>query len=285
MAKKRRRSRGDSDGSVSRRTVVGAALLGGAGLLGLRETGAFSATTGERPFSVGTAADDSAFLAIKPGDPENRDELAVSGTDGETVPVLTLTNNSGSALDTVTVTSTPVGTPSVDLSRIDTPHRIPAGGTGTVTAQLDCSSESTDDVLLSIVAEGDSGSVTAERTVSVECQQETCVERITGGEVEYGLGGNDSEECAVEIRSDDDVDVGLIGRARLEAYLDIEADGEVEVEMDGNSRIEGDLRITSGSEVEIELEGNSSIGGDLVIEADGEVEVEGDDRVEGNLDY
>jgi len=66
MSKKRRRSRDGSDGSVSRRTVVGAALLGGAGLLGLRETGAFSAGTGDRPFSVGTAGDDTAFLGSRP---------------------------------------------------------------------------------------------------------------------------------------------------------------------------------------------------------------------------
>jgi len=185
----------------------------------------------------------------------------------------------------VTVTSTPIGSPSVSLTDIDTPNRIPAGESEPVSARLDCSGGSTEDVRLSIVTEGDSGSVTAERTLSVECKRDVCVERITGGAVEYSLGGNDSEECAVEIRSDDEVGVELSARARVEAYLDIEADGEVEVGMGGNSRIEGDLRITSGSDVEVELGGNSSIGGDLVIDAAGEIEVEGESRVEGSPDY
>ncbi len=285
MARKRTRSRGESGGSVSRRTVLGAVALGGAGVLGLRETGALSAGTGDRAFSAGTAGDDKAFLGIAPGDPDEYDDLAVSGTDGETVPVLTLTNNSGEVLDSVTVTSTPSGSPNVELTDIDTPRSIAPGASDTVTATLSCGSAATEDVRLSIQVSGPGGSVTAERDVSVECEPRICVTEITGGEVEYELGGNDTEPCTVEIRSDDEVEVDMFGRATIEGYLDIVADGEVEVEMTETSRIEGDLRIESGDEVEVELEGNSSIGGDLVIVADGDVEVEGESRVEGELDY
>ena len=285
MARKRSRSRGTSDGSVSRRTILTAVTLGGAGLLGLRETGALSAGMGDRVFSAGTAGDDSAFLGIAPGDPDEYDELAVSGTDGETVPVLTLTNNSGGALDSVIVTSTPLGSPNIEFTDIGTPRSIAPGASETVTATLSCGSASTEDVRLSIQVSGPGGSVTAERDVSVECEPRICITEITGGEVEYELGGNDTEPCAVEIRSDDEVEVDMFGRATIEGYLDIVADSEVEVEMTGDSRIEGDLRIESGDEVEVELEGNSSIGGDLVIVADGDIEVEGESRVEGELDY
>lgn len=171
MARKRSRSRGSSGGSVSRRTVLGAVALGGAGLLGLRETGAFSAGTGDRVFSTGTAGDDTAFLGIAPGDPNEYDELAVSGTDGETVPILTLTNNSGEALNSITATSIPSGSPGINLTNIDTPLTIPPGDSAAITANLVCKQSGSDvPVELQIDVSGPEGSVTAIRELSVTCE-------------------------------------------------------------------------------------------------------------------
>ena len=50
-------------GSLSRRAAI--ALIGGGGLLGLSGTGAFTQVDGSRPFSVATATDANALLAVE----------------------------------------------------------------------------------------------------------------------------------------------------------------------------------------------------------------------------
>jgi len=92
MTRERTRTR-TAGGSVSRRAALGL-LLGGAGALGLQQTGAYSSTLGERRFGASTADDPNALLGIV----------------GNDVPAITpkITNNSSNTMDVTLESATVV---------------------------------------------------------------------------------------------------------------------------------------------------------------------------------
>lgn len=180
MARKRTRSRGGDDGLVSRRTAIGLLLAGGAGFLGLQGTGAFTAATGERPFTVGTAGDDAALLGINRENP--------TGEDGETVTLLTLTNQSGDPFNQISVTVRDTGSTRLAITNIESPHQLTSGESGSIEGTLSCTGEVSDvPVELEIDVSGPGGSVTATREIEVSCDRPAVGPEITA--VQWQGGG------------------------------------------------------------------------------------------------
>lgn len=319
MGRKRERSRGDTDGGVSRRAVLGVLVVGAGGAAGVQSTGAFSSVTGSREFSVGTAADENALLGIEPADP--------TGDAGETVRLFTVTNRFDETLvlDRVGVRSS--GSLGIGRSDLDVDQRTLQPGEATdIAAELSCSSDTTDDVEIGIRA------ATSDRDASVELARSTSVtcaaaaSCLTGSEIELEgetvpcidvdlQGGGEVEieaegstvdgDAAVALGGEGEASVGLDGSRirgdlRIEirgggsvdlSLADSDIDGGVSVNLGGGAEVElsmedseigADTEITAGggSDVSVEMEG-SAIRGDLAVDArgDSEVEVETEDSV------
>lgn len=162
----RQRSRGDSDGFLTRRTVIGSLLVGGAGVAGIQGTGAFSSVIGDRGLSVGTTGDETALLGIESKNP--------SGQDGDVVDLLSLTNHTSTAFTDVTVFMQSTGNPAVGFTGIDTPLTIEPGTTETVQGTLSCERPVSDvAVKLEIAVSGTGVAITAMRSVRVSCEVQT----------------------------------------------------------------------------------------------------------------
>ncbi|WP_049984335.1 hypothetical protein [Halorubrum sp. BV1] len=267
MGQKRRRSRGNSSGLVSRRAALGVLLTGGAAAAGVQGTGAFSAVTGDRQFSVGTADDDTALLGIEPRDP--------TGTSGDTVSLLTVTNRFSESLTLEQVGVVDAG--SLGITRTDLQidrWTLQSGESTDIEAELACASGATDDIALAIRA------VTTDRDESIELTRSTTVacqapaaQCLTDPEIELE---DETVPCIdidlrgggeVEIEAEDSVVTG-------DATITLGGGGEVSVELEG-SEIRGDLhvQIRGGGNVSISLE-DSDIRGELRIDTPGGAEVE-----------
>ncbi|MUW14249.1 hypothetical protein GJ633_05940 [Halorubrum sp. CBA1125] len=289
MAKKRRRSRGDSNGLVSRRRVLAVLFAGGVGAAGVQGTGAFSTVTGDRPFSVGTAEDANALLGIEEHDP--------TGDDGSSVTLLTLTNRFSEPLtiDRVSVVSS--GGLGIDRSDLAISQwTLQPGAESDVGAALACSTDTAADVELRIRASTtDNGeSVDLTRTTAVTCQAADA-QCLTGSEIELEgetvpcidvdlQGGGEVEieaensvvngDATVSLGGGGEVSVELEGtEIRGDLQIDIQGGGSVSISL-ANSTIDGEVRINTpgGAEVEVEME-NATIGNGVVMNLGGGGEV------------
>ena len=301
MGRKRRRSRGDDGGRVSRRAVLGLLVIGAGGAAGVQSTGAFSSIAGDREFSVATADDENALLGIEPADP--------TGDSGGTVRLFTVTNRFDETLVLNRVGVRSSGSLGIGRSDLDIAQRTLGPGEATdIAAELSCSSDTTDDVEIGIrAATSDSGaSVELARSTSVTC--EAAASCLTGPEVELGSetvpcidvglrGGGEVEieaegstvdgDTAVTLGGGGEVSIGLAGsRIRGDLRIEIRGSGSVELSLEG-SGIDGAVRIDTpgGAEVEVEME-DSEIGDDTEITTGGgsdvSVEMEGS-AIRGDL--
>lgn len=247
---------------MSRRAVLGALLAGGAGAAGVQGTGAFSGVTGDRQFSVDTADDDNALVGIAPNAPV--------GDSGESVTLFSVTNRFSEdlVLERIGVLSSG----SLDIGQTDVQvgqRTLQPGETTGIDAELSCSSDTTDDVEISILA------VTAGRSESVDLARTTTVSCETSG------GGCLTD---TEIEREDErvpcIDVALRGRD-TDVSIDLS-----NVVVEGSVRV--DIRGAGGSEIDIGIE-DTTIRGDLVVDISGgggaELEVELDaNAIDGKID-
>ncbi len=267
MGRKRKRSRGNSSGLVSRRAALGVLLTGGAAAAGVQGTGAFSSVTGDRQFSVGTADDDNALLGIEPRDP--------TGTSGDTVPLFTVTNRLSESLTLEQVGVVDAG--SLGITRTDLQidrWTLQPGESTDIEAGLSCASGATDDVTLAIRA------VTTDRDESIELTRSTTVacqvpaaKCLTDPEIE--LEGETVPCIDVDLRGGGEVEIEAEGSVvNGDATVTLGGGGKVSVELEG-SEIRGDLdiQIRGGGEVSISL-ADSEIRGEIRIETPGGAEVE-----------
>jgi len=259
MGRKRNRSRGRSGNSgLSRRAVLGLILAGGAGIAGAQQTGAFSSVTGGRDFDVKTASDQNALLGIRARDP--------TGSDGEEVPLFTLTNRFTGPLTVTVEDVTVVSSSQLQLSTDDLTHSslaIASGGTSDVTATLSCESSATADVEVDFTASTDNDSVTLSRTTTVTCEANT-----------DPCAGGPRHVVSEKTKEDIDFDGVVVVSAKTHVSGDDESEIKDEVEADGNvtvgrkSKIEGDT--TAGGDVslddEADIQASTTAGGSVSLD-------------------
>lgn len=307
--RKRTRSRGGSDGPVSRRTLL--LLLGGGtlGVGGAYASGAFDAVAGDRPLAVGTAGDEDALLGIE--------THAAQGGPGEEVTLLTLTNQFDTTLETVDVAVRSPANPPIAPGSISTPIQLGPGQIGTVEATLSCAGHSASDVELSVIVGSPDVEVTAVRTVSVSClgarpvceprDPPGCIESelpgppesstdcsvvLEGGEFDERISGNTEIGGALVIDAGDEVDLGFRGGATVGEHVRVDAGAEIDFSVEGGATIGdvvqlqtadaitaevgrnlgGGICAQSGDEVEFEIDGGATVDGDTRIEAGSEIE-------------
>ena len=164
MGRKRRRNRGGTRGSWSRRAVV--AGLGSIAVGGVFATGAFDQVSVERTSSVSTADDSDALLRFTEGTPD--------GKSGNSVELFSLTNRFGETLDSISVTQVSTGDNDLDVVNIELPTSLNTGIRETVTGELSCNSDVSDvDVEFEIIVSGNGQSVKMTRTIHVTCDVES----------------------------------------------------------------------------------------------------------------
>ena len=274
MARKRSRDRGKSSG-VSRRTVLGVLLAGGAGIVGAQETGAFSSVTGDRGFSVGTADDDAALLGIERQDPE--------GNDGDSVALFTLKNRFDEPLTVDRVTVVSSGALGITRDDLTVPNwTLAPGQESDIEATLSCGSSATDDVELAVEISTDGESVELVRSTTVSCEADSgacsgprdVFDRAVDGDI-------DSEKTVViaeGVKVSGDVEAAECVVLEDKAEIDGSATAGTNVSLGSKATIKGDA--DAGGAVSLDAE--ASIKGDA--DAGGAVSLGSKTSVDGSVD-
>lgn len=264
MGRKRSRSQDRSGNSgVSRRTVLGLILAGGAGLAGAQQTGAFSSVTGDRGFNVQTASDKNALVGVE--------TKPVSVESGENAALFTITNQFSDDLMVESVTlaaPAPNGLTIEGLSGTNVP--LSPSGQHDVVATVSCDATiENKHVTVNIRASTDSESIElTRRSGDIQCQP-------AGGQCltdRYIDRENETIPC---------VDVTINGKKQSSISLEgVTVTGDVNIVINGGGNADIEIEIT-----------DSHIQGDLIIRINGkkkntEVAVEnttvdGDRRVDG----
>lgn len=299
MAKKRKRSRGESSSLVSRRAALGLLFTGGAAAAGVQGTGAFSSVAGDRTFSIGTADDSNALLGIESNDP--------TGDSGSTVTLLTLTNRFSEPItfDQITVLAAG-GTGIGQTDLVVGQWTLQPGDTTTVDTELTCSTGVTGDVELAIqaVSTARDESVELRRTTTVTCEatRRSC---LSGPAIELegdtvpcidvapqGRGDVEIEaenttidgNTTVSLQGGGDVDISLENSV-IQDSLEIDIRGgdgsEVEISV-ANSTITGSIQVTIAGQGEVGIAlGSSTVSGDISVDTNGEIEYEAEESTVG----
>lgn len=246
--RRRSRSRGRGGPSLSRRSAIG--LIGAGGALLAAGSGAYFSIMGERPFDIGAADDDIALLGI--------DTLERSGSEGERVDLLRLTNGFGHSLTEIDVTVEDIGPPdNLDITGIETPDSLAPHGSdgdeiGYVSGVIEnCTGQPTVPVDLFIKAAGGGDSVEGTRTAEVRC----VVVDIDPYDCRDILDRPRSE-CAYpktgssDIEDDKDGDVCIDG-----------SEGTADVDVSNNVEIDGFLRVIDATDISFTLGNNAMIDG------------------------
>lgn len=314
MGRRRSRTRGKKSGGLSRRAAIG--LIGAAGAVGLGTvygTGAFERVNSIRQSDVGAASDSNALLGIE--------EKSPSGTDGDRVTLLKLTNNFAETIDSVDVSVVDSG--DLTLSKIVTPNSIAPDQSGSVTAKISCPGKITEQVDLDIRAKTSGSIVSVIRSVTVTCQAPSLdpkdCEDVWKMACDYNEGPrmqiqNQTKGGSVCIDQSGTVGVQLQKGSTISSFLRITTGQNVNqvhlqensviegalaikacknvnsillqgTKEDNGSEIKGDVCIKAGGKVDVTLEQTSIIHRDLKIDADGPVSVTivGDSKVEGTI--
>lgn len=128
------------------------------------QTGAFTSAAADRSISITVVDDESAYLGIQ------QSPVSVGGNENRNVVLLTVTNRFSEPLElNVHITEqNPDSRPSV--ARANGPARLAAGAESPVAAVVTCAnSTGSDTATVTLSASGDGVSVTANRTVAVDC--------------------------------------------------------------------------------------------------------------------
>lgn len=161
MPRSRSRKRGRSSGGLSRRSLVSLGIIGIGGLGVVSGSAAYSHVTGQRPFDIGSSPDESALLGLDVKQP--------SGQDGNTVPLLSITNNFNEVIDSISVSVIGAGG-GIGVSEIALPYALDPDEKADVTGTIHCDEDvEKAPVDLQIVAEGAGESIELTRTVYVDC--------------------------------------------------------------------------------------------------------------------
>lgn len=284
----RTRSRTDSGGTISRRTLM--LLLGGGtvGATGYLVSGASDSVEADRFFGVRTANDNAAMLGIDLKNP--------SGTHGETVTLMELTNQFANTLDSISAAIVPAMNAPLNPGSIQTPQQLAPGETGVIQADLVCGTARKQTVDVAIEASNaeesvelvrsvpvsctgvDTG-VCAPRSVSPGCTQDTIPEwgstdcsiviHTTGKVREYIAGGVDIGG-AVDVDTDDQVDIGVRGGATIAEYLRVVTPAEINFDISGGASIGDVVQFDTQEDVSIDV--RSSIGGGLCVKNGNEID-------------
>ena len=304
MGRKRSRSRNRSGNSgVSRRAVLGLVLAGGAGLAGAQQTGAFSSVTGDRGFDVQTAKDKDALLGIQRRDP--------TGSDGDEVPLFTLTNRFDGPLTVEVTRVSVVSSGAFSLGRDDITEpglTIGPSRQANVLATLSCDSSTSGDVELELTASTDDESVELTRVTTVTCRSEGPDRCPVVPQVSVSV----PEDASPTLTESQDIDLkntkvdgdvtttdgsgGNIKLNNVDLTGTVSADGSVgelknsavgsDVRADGNinsvfkTNVGGDVLTAPGNGGNIKLK-KSTVAG--TVEADGSVGELKDTTVGGNV--
>ncbi|MDY7082682.1 MAG: hypothetical protein SXQ77_09815 [Halobacteria archaeon] len=153
-------------------------------------TTAFSSTAADRGVNVDVVKDSDAYLGITAGD--------LDVESGDETPLLTLENQFTTNLDSVSVETVDDG--ALDLSVKYAPDELGIGNSGQVTAEVECSSKTTEEVELLIEASGDTVSVEKRKQLEVECTPErTLFDAIFNGCGNVDITENYVGEIDVEL--------------------------------------------------------------------------------------
>ena len=148
------------------RHSIGVGLLVFALALSVLGSGGFSAAQLERGSAVAVVEDDSAYIGY---DAEDQ-----TIEDGETIALVEVTNRFAGSSFTVTVEEVVVEG-EIEVTDVAAPDAIEVGETGTITGTVECDSEATGTVHLSISVEGTDVSATIDgdgddRQFTIECE-------------------------------------------------------------------------------------------------------------------
>lgn len=225
MARKRKRSRGRSDGTVSRRSLLLLASTGVVAGTGAYMSGAFESVSGGRGVGVETADDDdsNAFLRVDTQEPEGN-------SGGDPVTLFGLRNQFGAEL--THIHATVLDGDSLVEEPLQTPDNLqpePPNNEGTIEAELSCSANSTEDIEVEISASGSGQSVDLIRSVEVSCLRGITIEitiEITDLD-QFGPPGNPNYRVSWSATAPNDTTVNI--RLSFDG-----ANGETSVEKTGS---------------------------------------------------
>ena len=300
MARKRKRTRGDTSDGISRRQAIGLLGAGGLALVGLQQTGAFDAVIGDRRFSVGTGDDSEALLGMAFPDP-------ITGQTGETVDIVELTNNAASPFQDIQVFIT--NAPTATFDDLDVPIGLEVGDSATVTGTLDCNGVTgiAEVTLRIIVDDHERLNIDAPRTVTVECAVPVfdplkCADIAdAAADIEADsplvMRGEDVKPGHVAMDEPWDTTIDLGGNAVIEGFLRAEsgtnlwydfaagtpvvegavlliAENDVTYDDRGTSDIWGDLCIRAGTTANVAMRGTTAVGGHIDVEAGQSINME-----------
>lgn len=161
---RRRRKRGHSSGSRSRRSVLCLAA-GALGIGGVYGSQAFSGTALRRPLGISVSNDSRSLLAIESEDP-------IVGT-GERTTLVRLTNNFEETLDDISVEIENTASSELDVAEFTTPNPLEPDESGAVRASITADSSVTETVRVAIRASSDRESVVVSRDLTVSYEPES----------------------------------------------------------------------------------------------------------------
>lgn len=274
--------------------------MGGGGILLVAGSGAYFSVVGERPFNIGAADDDLALLRI---------DLfhGASGSEGDRVDLLELTNRFDNTLTQVDVTIESIHPENVGIEDLEMPGSLEPGESGVVSGVLeDCSGQPPVDVTVGITVLGEEESVDGTRTVEdVRCEIDpvdimscddilgaTCayeesgsarIENDRDGSVCIdGENGPISVDTATNIVIDGflrivdagNVDFNLGNNATIHGATNLyQATGDIDATLGNNSFVEGEFCVTCGGNMDVDVrppqhpEVDHRVGGDLKLNA------------------
>lgn len=161
-------------------------LLFGTALVLATATGGFTSGRADRAVEVAVAPDADAYLGVTSESP-----VALSSGEHAAVALLTLHDQFAVSLTDLAVTLTEgdaSATPSVTLNA--TPDTLDPGGSGTVTADVDCGAGgNAEDVAVAVNATGPGVSVSLSRDVAVDCSETTSGTDGGGSDATTAPGG------------------------------------------------------------------------------------------------
>lgn len=147
--------------TVGRTLLVAVALVCFATVVG---TGAFSTADAERDVAIDVAADENAYLGVETHSPE------LPNGNHEDVELVTLSNHVPAGAIVVTVDVPASNGPPPVFAGVDESVTIPTGESETVTTDVTCGPERSEEVTVEIAATNrDDISVELDRTVTVAC--------------------------------------------------------------------------------------------------------------------
>ncbi len=219
--------------------------MGGGGILMVAGSGAYFSVMGQRPFTIGAVDDEFALLGI--------DRLDPTGSEGERVNLLRLTNGFDNPLTSIDVTVVDIGPPeNLDIVDIETPNSLGPGESDYVSGVLsDCTGQPPVPVDLYIEAAGSGESVEGTRTVDVQCEVVTfdpydCHDILDVPRAECAY----QETGSTTIGTDRNGEVCITGDG-----------GNAHVDVSNNVAIDGFLRIIDATDIGFTLGNNATVDG------------------------